>query len=160
MRKVQAFSFHCFAFFYCLASSDNGTKPHGIANTKPTELLAHSLTVPITYHGGPVIKNPIIYLIWYGNWAGNSAIQIITNFVQNLGINPWWNINRAYGNTAPIVYGGSAGDNYSQGKNLADSSIWTIVQKAINSRALPNNTNGVYVVLTSSDCTEEVFCTL
>jgi hypothetical protein len=112
---------------------------------------------PIINQGGPVMNDPVVYLIWYGNWDDNSAIQIITNFVQYLGTTPWWNIVRAYGDIAPLVYRASTSDPYSRGTQLTDASIFSIVQEAIQSEALPNDTNGIYLVLTSSDCNQTEF---
>ena len=40
----------------------------------------------INYHGGPVMLGTVnAYYIWYGNWSGNSAPTILTDFIQNLG---------------------------------------------------------------------------
>jgi hypothetical protein len=105
------------------------------------------------------MTNPVIYLIWYGNWTGNTAITIIENFAKNIGSTAWWNITRRYNKTAPITFGGSTYDSYSQGKNLSNTDILLIVFNAISSAALPQNTNGIYLVLTSADVTEESFCT-
>lgn len=106
-----------------------------------------------------MIKNPVVYIIWYGNWGDSSATNIIKNFVQYLGNTAWWGINRAYNNTAPIVYGGSAYDSYSEGTQLTGDSIYWIVDDAIYYEVLPYDTNGVYLVLTSSDCGQTEFCT-
>jgi hypothetical protein len=106
------------------------------------------------------MTNPVIYLIWYGNWTGNTAITIIENFAKNIGSTAWWNITRRYNNTAPITFGGSTYDSYSQGRSLSNINIFSIVSKAINTAALPQDTNGIYLVLTSADVTEQVFCTL
>ena len=105
------------------------------------------------------MNNPVVYIIWYGNWDGNSATDIITNFVQGLGNTAWWNIEMAYDNTSPIVYGGSTYDSYSQGAQLTGDSIFWIVDGAIYYEALPYDTNGIYLVLSSSDCTLAGFCT-
>ena len=84
----------------------------------------------------------------------------MTNFVKYLGNTAWWGIDRAYGNTAPITFGGSAYDSYSEGTQLTGDSIYSIVDDAINQhQMLPNDQNGVYLVLTSSDCNESDFCT-
>jgi hypothetical protein len=145
--------------FFCLVLSEDDDDLKRIHKTKSGASSGGSSSQPITYHGGPVMNNPAVYIIWYGNWAGNSAIQIITNFVQNLGNTAWWNIDRAYNNTSPIIYRGSAYDSYSQGTQLTDSSIFWIVDGAIYYGVLPYDTNGIYLVLTSSDCTQTEFCT-
>src|SRR3974390_2125761 len=53
----------------------------------------------INYHGGPVLagtKN--VYLIWYGDWSGNTATSIIPTLVGNLNGSPYFNINTTYTN--------------------------------------------------------------
>ncbi|CAF3944088.1 unnamed protein product [Rotaria sp. Silwood2] len=144
------------------ANNSCNAKPGSIviADTKPKAPSGRSLSSPITYHGGPVMTNSVIYVIWYGNWTANNGTTIIQNFLQGLGSTAWWNITRRYNNTSPITFGRSTTDSYSQGKILNESLIFAIVQRAINSGALPNDTNGVYFVLTSADCTESYFCRL
>jgi hypothetical protein len=124
----------------------------------------------ITYHYGPLIlngaKNGVnVYYIWYGNWSGNTAMQILTDLANNIGGSPYFNINTTYFNasnthvTNAVTLMGSTTDNYSQGTSLNDSSIASIVSLAI-SKGLPKDTNGVYFVLTSSDVNEVTgFCT-
>jgi hypothetical protein len=54
----------------------------------------------------------------------------------------------------------STNDYYSRGFRLTDSSVAAIVANAITTRALPNDSNGVYLVLTSTDVSETSgFCT-
>src|SRR5262249_34739321 len=121
----------------------------------------------ISYHGGPVMTGGAnVYLIWYGNWSGNSATTIVTDFLNNEGGSPYFKINTTYynGNNVHIVnnvdYSGSTTDNYSLGTALSDAQIQTIVSSAINSGGLPKDPNGVYFVLTSADVTATSgFCT-
>jgi hypothetical protein len=115
----------------------------------------------VTYHGGPVILGTTnMYYIWYGNWTGNTAVQILTDFANNIGGSPYYNINTVYGDASrnrvsnSVHFGGSANDNYSLGSSLSDRDIQTIVSNAITSGALPKDTNGVYFVLTSADVSE------
>ena len=105
------------------------------------------------------MRSPVIYIIWYGNWTRNNGTTIIENFAQGLGSSPWWNITKVYNNTSPIIFGRSTTDNYSQGKNLTQSTVFTVVHRAISSSALPNDINGIYFVLTSADCSATYFCT-
>ena len=122
----------------------------------------------ISYHGGPVMTGTVnIYYIWYGNWAGNSATTILTDFATTLGGSPYYNINSTYYNGAgthlsnSIHYGGAINDSYSHGTSLSDAAIQAVVVQAINSPGgLPADTNGIYLVLTSSDVTATSgFCT-
>ena len=120
----------------------------------------------IQYHGGPVLLNTKdVYLIWYGNWSGNTATTILPKLITDLNGSKYFNINTTYtdGSGNPIknsiALSGSANDNYSQGTALSDASIITIVSTAITN-GLAKDANGVYFVLTSSDVNETSgFCT-
>ena len=121
----------------------------------------------IFYHGGPLLLGtPTIYYIWYGNWSSNTAVSILSDFGQNLGGSPYYNINTTYydgSNTHlsnSITFGPSATDSYSQGTALSDSGVQAVVAGALSSGALPKDANGVYFVLTSADVDETSgFCT-
>ena len=121
----------------------------------------------ITYHNGPVMMGAVnVYTIWYGNWSGNTATTIISDFLNTLGGSPYWNMNTTYynGTKTPmqnaLAYLGSTTDNYSQGSSLSDSQIRTVVSSAISSGRLPADAAGIYLVLTSADVTASSgFCT-
>jgi hypothetical protein len=124
----------------------------------------------IDYHNGPVMLGTThIYLIWYGNWAGNDAPSILTDEVQNVSGTPWFNINTTYYSGSgknlkhisnSVLYKGSTADNYSHGTSLSDSDIAGIVAGAITSGHLPKDASGIYFVLTSPDVAETSgFCT-
>jgi len=121
----------------------------------------------INYHGGPVmLGNTNVYYIWYGNWSGNAATTILTDFAMNIGGSPYYNINTTYydgSNTHvsnAVTYAGSTTNNYAYGTQLSDANIQSIVSDAIGSGALPLDTNAVYFVLTSADVTATSgFCT-
>jgi len=121
----------------------------------------------IYYHGGPLILGTTnVYYIWYGNWQGNTATSILTDFASNIGGSPYFNINTTYYNGSSthvsnsVHYAGNTSDNYSQGKNLSDAGVQTVVSNAINNLGLPLDSNAVYFVLTSSDVNETSgFCT-
>ena len=122
----------------------------------------------IDYHGGPVMtaSSVKIYYIWYGNWSGNNATSILTNFISNLGGSAYEHINTTYYNgsnvhvSGGLTYAGSTTDNYSQGTSLSDAQIQTVVSSAITSGRLPKDTDAVYFVLTSADVTASSgFCT-
>ena len=121
----------------------------------------------INYHGGPLILGTTnVYYIWYGNWSGNTATTILTDFALSIGGSPYFNINTTYydgGNvhvSNAVNYGGSTTDSYSRGTSLSDSAIQGVVASAVTSGALPYDTSGVYFVLTSADVTASSgFCT-
>ncbi|MBZ5676449.1 MAG: EXORDIUM family protein [Acidobacteriia bacterium] len=121
----------------------------------------------ISYHNGPVMLGTVsVYYIWYGDWSGNSATTILTDFASNIGGSPYFNINTTYYNGSnthvsnSVSYGGFTTDNYSHGTALSDADVQSIVTSAITSGKLPGNPNGVYFVLTSKDVAENSgFCT-
>ena len=121
----------------------------------------------INYHGGPLITSgPNVYYIWYGNWGGNTALTILTDFASSEGGSGYFNINSTYYNgsnvhVANVVnYKTAADDNYSHGTTLSDSAVQAVVSSAITSGKLPKDANGVYFVLTSADVNESSgFCT-
>jgi hypothetical protein len=128
-----------------------------------------SLT-PLLNHGGPVIKTPTAYVIWYGNWnRGNgtdtpAGQQIVRDFFNTIGGSPYFLINSTYGSgiTGSVINGGETTvTGYPQGTSLTDTEIKTIVNNAITvSHTLPYNANGIYFVLSSSDVSETSgFCT-
>jgi len=130
--------------------------PHGSPNTNG-----------ISYHGGPLILGTTnVYYIWYGNWSGNTANNILTDLASSIGGSSYFNINTSYydGNNMSVSnsvhYAGSTPDSYSHGTALSDSAVQGVVSDAITSGRLPKDTNAVYFVLTSSDVNETSgFCT-
>jgi hypothetical protein len=128
-------------------------------------------TPNMTYHGGPLIATPVAYLIWYGNWnqtngADTPAAQaVVRDFVRSVGGSPYYQLNTTasaggFTITGNVTYGGETTDTGSQGTQLTDARVLTIVTSAISSGRLPFNSNGVYFVLTSSNVSESSgFCT-
>ena len=121
----------------------------------------------IDYHGGPVMTAGVnAYIIWYGNWSGNTATTILPKLLTGISGSPYYRINTTYHNGANqivpnlVKYAGSTTDAYSQGKtNLSDGQINSVVSSAISSGRLPKDANGVYFVLTSVDVTKSGFLT-
>jgi hypothetical protein len=110
----------------------------------------------INYNGGPVLRNGSnVYYIWYGNWSQDAtANAILTDFASNIGGSPYFAINTSYGDTVgnvqnKVTYMGATSDPGSLGTSLSDGSIWTLVNNALSSKALPVDPNGVYFVLTA-----------
>ncbi len=124
-------------------------------------------TVGMVYHGGPVMTGTVnVYVIWYGNWAGNTATTIIPAFLGSLGGSPYWNINTTYYNGSNVhlsnslTFAGQTTVGYPYGTSLSDAAIQSVVGSVIGSGALPKDTNGIYFVLTSADVTASSgFCT-
>jgi len=136
---------------------------HSQANAKARPRATNG----ISYHGGPVMLGTVnVYYIWYGNWSGNSATNILTDLASSIGGSPYYNINTTYYNGSnthisnSVRYTKSTTDNYSQGTALSDTGVQNVVSSAISSGRLPKDTNGVYFVLTSQDVNETSgFCT-
>ena len=115
----------------------------------------------ISYHGGQLILGTTnAYIIWYGNWASDTATTILPNLLSSIGGSPYFNINTTYYNGSnvhvsnSVAYQGSTNDNYSHGTSLSDSAVQAIVSSAISTGKLPKDTNGLYFVLTSADVAE------
>lgn len=119
----------------------------------------------INYHGGPVLgtgsAGTNVYYIWYGNWSGNTAPSILDNLASSIGGSPYFNINTTYyynNSNTPVInsvtLAGSTSVGYTYGTALSDSNIQSIVTDAISTGALPKDSNGVYMVLTSKDVQE------
>src|SRR5262245_13646664 len=112
----------------------------------------------ITYHNGALMQGDSnVYLIWYGNWSGNSAREIITELVANLGGSPYFQINTKYkdaqgqGPSGVLFYGGAVDDAYSKGTALSDADLGAVVSAQLQAGKLPVDVNGIYVVLSSAD---------
>jgi hypothetical protein len=78
----------------------------------------------IIHHGGPVMTNANgenVYLIWYGNWAGNTAITIVPEFLNHPGGSPYYGINTTYYDASgahvqnQVTLAGGTVDRYSHG---------------------------------------------
>jgi hypothetical protein len=147
---------------------DNGGVDHG-DNGKPQRPggggSGGSTSNGINYHGGPVMNNPTnVYIIWYGNWSGDSATMILPTMLNNIGASPYFHIQSTYTDSlhrpvsSSVTVAKQTTDAYSQGsKNLSDSQIASIVSTALNNKSLPADPNGVYFVLTSTDVTKSGF---
>jgi len=115
----------------------------------------------IPYNGGSVMRSTAhVYLIWYGNWSGNTAKSILPDLIAGLSNSPRFKIDSTFtdGNgaaTSTVQLSGQYNDAYSQGSvALSQAAIFNIVSHAISVGAFPNDPNGVYYVLTSSDVTQ------
>jgi len=124
----------------------------------------------INYNGGPVLHgSPVpIYVIWYGNWNGTGSntqatVNLIDSLLSTLGNSPYELINSTYGDangnvSGNLTLGGQIFDTGSQGTRLNNNRLSAIVTRSF-SNGLPTDPNGVYLVLTSSNVSEQGFCT-
>ena len=136
------------------------TNPHKEAGNPPAGSTG-TITPVITWHGGPVMGAPKAYLIWYGNWNQSNGSDtpagqaIVNDFLFGLSGSPYYVTNASYnGVSGTLTVGGAYTDSYSQGSNLTDRKVAAVVSSAINGGNLPKDSNGIYLVLTSSDVSE------
>jgi hypothetical protein len=121
----------------------------------------------IAYHNGHVMDTQHVYMIYYGNWSAHvpSIVNVNTFLLGMLYDNmstDWLGTTRGYTDR----FGGRAARDfrpgpwatvgYTYGKNLVDSPsfhpVYHIVYDAIfRTRSLPNDRNGLYLVIPSSD---------
>jgi hypothetical protein len=155
-------------FVLALAPPSHGVNTSSLAPTSNA----------IQYHGGPLLTTPKtinIYLIWYGASSRKDRASI-TDFFASLsrsnGVVPhqeptaatWWKSLQTYvdkaGNSVPgiIRLVKQIGDIYSLGKNIKRAQIANYVKNKIETRVLPLDSNGIYLVLTARDVTAERFC--
>jgi len=98
---------------------------------------ASSVAVPaaspngIDYHGGPVIRTPTVFYIWYGGWNNNDAPTILEDLARNIGGSPYFDINASYGDSTgqianSVVFGGSTRPGW-----LPDIRRWATVVTAL-----------------------------
>jgi len=121
----------------------------------------------ISYHSGPVMTGNVnVYVIWYGNWSGNSATTVLPKLIPDLSGSGYEHINTTYYNGAGTHVAGTmsllgqSSDNYSQGTALSDAQIQAVVEAKIAAGVFPQDSNAIYFVLTSSDVNATSgFCT-
>ena len=158
---------------YTVAASYSGDSNNAPASaTVAVTVSAATTTTPpasktpiqtngIQYHGGPVMGTGAnLYYIWYGNWAGSTTPSILTKFAQGIGGSPYFHILSTYtDNTGARVSDsvnlqGQTNDSYSQGKVLTDQGVGQVVASAISSGRLPQDPNGIYMVMGAADVNE------
>jgi hypothetical protein len=144
----------------------------------PTAGSTGAIKPGIQSHGGPVMNMPTPYLIWYGNWNQSNGSdnpagqQIVRDAISGLSGSNYYVTNASYSGVSGLLNVSGLGngtngkheinDAYSQGSNLSDSQIASIVSTAIAQGlgGQGGDSNGIYFVLTSSDVNESSgFCT-
>jgi hypothetical protein len=130
----------------------------------------------MVYHNGPVLTgNQNLYVIWYGCWAGNcgslgdaDTMALLPQFMISIGNSPYAQINATYTNASgqpaasAFIYGGDVIDSsYSHGVDLTPSDITSIISDQVNNFRLPQDSQGIYVIVGSADIasTTTGFCT-
>ena len=161
-----------FALLVCasMAFSQNNSDIHALRVYKagaPAPLTnCNGNPCDINYNGGPVFeKAPTVYIVWYGDWTSKDK-KIIDYYFSHLGGTTQEKINTTYTDSTnksiPNAVNHTASndyhDNYSLGKSLNDGLIQEIVANAIKNKNLPNDTDGIYFVLTYKDVTDSGFC--
>lgn len=127
----------------------------------------------ITYHNAPnapILSDPNVYLIWYGNWAGNSATSILPDLLTGLSGSRYFGTNSTYYENNPqtgqtivnhLTLAGQVFIGYPFGRFLSDPSMGSIVNRVLQLNQLPVDANGIYFVLTSPDVVfDNQACTL
>ena len=124
------------------------------------------LTSKMVYHNGPLltgVRN--FYTIYYGCWDENcgsagdlSTRQILADFFTSIGNSPYAQINSTYTDASgqpaasTFIYGGELLDSsYSHGVDLTQSDMVGLLSKYVNNFQLPQDSNGIYVIITSAD---------
>ena len=106
-----------------------------------------------------MLRDPTIYIIWYGTWTPNEQ-AMIENLAAQIGGSPYADILTTYSDSTgqpipgAVTFGGSTDDNYSAGRSLSDASIRVVVETAIGNRSLPYDPSGIYFVLSAEDVNE------
>jgi hypothetical protein len=165
LRKSMLFSL---MFALALAPPSHG------ANTPSLAPISNT----IQYHGGPLLTTPKtinIYLIWYGAFSRKDRASI-TDFFASLSlsnaviphrgptVSTWWKTLQTYTDKAGNSVSGTVrlvkqiGDIYSLGKNIKRAQIAKYVKNKIETKVLPLDSNGIYLVLTARDVIVERFC--
>jgi hypothetical protein len=148
--------------------------PGGTAPTTPLQYFGSPLLTgaALTSAGG----GPTVYVIWYGNWNQNNGSdtpagqQIVYDFLYGVAIgpysaygSPYYSINSTlstnpFAINGKIAYGGSCAVGYLFGTTVvaddATQGLDSIVSYAIcgtNPQLLPDDPNGVYLIIGSSD---------
>ena len=124
------------------------------------------LSSKMLYHNGPVLTGTRnLYTIYYGCWTDNcgsagdtTTRMLLTDFMIYLGNTPYAQINSTYTDasgapaSSAFIYGGEVVDgSYSQGTDLAQSDILSLISTQVNAFRLPQDPNGIYVIIASAD---------
>ena len=154
----------------------HGINPHSKSPNFPGFALTTGSTRKATAlvdHGGPLIGNPNIYLVWYGDWNQNNGSKgdtpdgqaLIRQWAHDIGGSAYYQLNSSLSAARTTITGNAYYVNETTetgtSKSLSDANIQSIIGNAITkSGGLGYDPNGVYFLITSSDVTASSgFCT-
>jgi hypothetical protein len=172
-RSFPVCAFVCLCVAQLFSQSARPRVVHPFVPFGKFQMPAPAPTFTMTYNGGPLIDAgpATAYVIFYGKLWTASERQMVDNFLQHLGGTSTFAIDAEYfdGNgtyVSPTLIHNPALDSvivpsYSQGKNLSDAQIQSVVASEISQGKLPVDKNGVYVVMTDSSVTSSAqggFC--
>jgi len=141
-----------------------GTRPGAdlrIAGAFDNPPLGGVCSPSIPYNNGPLMTGGAkVYVIWYGNWTGNSAKTILPDLIRSLGSSPRWKVDTTFTNgsgtpvSPSVTLAGQFNDAYSQSAALTQAGLAQVVRHALQVNAFPVDANGIYLVLTSQDVSQ------
>jgi hypothetical protein len=126
----------------------------------------------VEYHNGVISLGSVrIYFIFYGGFQDQDPVaQVLTDFAASLNGTSYAMINSIYpdlsgaAHTGSILWARNTVDPYSRGASLSESDLPAVVQNSIANGTLPLDSNGLYVVVGSSNVTlpglGQTFCAL
>ena len=138
------------------------------ANGRRLDVLDDTAPPPRTryrteYHGGSVLTAvQDVYVIFYGSWPDfwtvpSKTETVISDFLTAIGNSPYFSTVARYTNASgnpantAIIFGGAVMDDFSRGATLGDGDIEQIIQLQVQNFELPQDPNGIYVVITSPE---------
>ena len=111
----------------------------------------------IQYNGGPIMVQHNAYLIWYGNWTGNTALTIFPDLVIGFDGSPYLNTLTTYFDSHhatvqnQMALSGQAFNYYTHGSTLDDVTMQAVLRETFSSGTLTPDPNGLYIVMTTAD---------
>jgi hypothetical protein len=124
--------------------------PSGRPVLSPTLAAAAQSPHTATYHGGPVLKNPVYVPIYYGNYfttaAGKKDVAHNDAFAKEFGTSKGNQILHQYG-VGDGSFGGSAVVNVANPKKVTEAQVQKIVKDQLAKGAVKPNAQGIYTVM-------------
>jgi len=144
------------------ASSDTGTNVEDAGLDSGVIDDANSFGTGMYYHGGLTLTSPInVHMIYYGSWPTTSTADLIEYFINNLGATAYYQIDQEYYDitdagqnypTSSLTVADRWYCGYPYGTFLIDGNIEVLARDMASGTPNPND---IYIVLASSDVSEE-----